>query len=239
MMRNLFILICLSISFISCFYPSCDNIIGKYHNIDEDGVIHYVEINEDGSYIQYYKNDSIEKTHESTWRWIEDSYCTIELWEWYVYKATEIDDFFGEKLGSQRANTLFFVNEEDLRISPDSDRAFIRTEFIEKVQQRRAAEEAYWANKDTLYYESGAVKEVGKLNAGKKYGKWQLFHETGELEAAGVMVYDKPVFLWKYYYKNGNLKKVGTYENSGANPKIGPWEYYHENGQLKEKGIYI
>lgn len=240
MMRNLFISICLLISLTSCLYPSCDDIVGTYYNIDEgETVIHYVDIKEDGTYMQYYKNDTLERRHESTWRWIDDSPCTIELWEWNVYKTSEIDDFFGEQLGSKRANILFFVNEEDLRISRSSDRSFIKTEYVEKVKQYRESEEAYWVNKDTLYYDSGAVKEIGKLDGGDKYGDWQFFYETGELESEGIMVYNDPTFLWKYYYKNGNLKKLGVYENSGANPKIGTWEYYHENGQLREKGIYI
>ena len=134
---------------------------------------------------------------------------------------------------------LFFVNEKDLRISPNSNRAFIKTEFVKDIKQRRAAQEAYWVAKDTFYYDSGVIKEIGKLDGGKKYGDWQFFYETGELESEGIMVNNKPSFLWKYYYKNGNLKKIGTYESSGTNPKVGPWEFYYENGNLKEKGIYI
>lgn len=238
MIRNFFFSTGLLLILTSCFYPSCDDIIGKYYNIDEEGITHYVEIKEDGTYTQYYKNDSIEKVHESTWQWIADSHCTIQLWEWHVYKASEIDEVFDEELGSARANMLFFVNEQDLRISPNSNRAFIRTEFVKEIKQRRAAQGAYWATKDTLYYENGVIKEIGKLDAGKKYGNWQFFYKTGELESEGIMVYDKPAFLWKYYYKNGNLKTIGAYENSGTHPKIGPWEYYYKNGNLKEKGIY-
>ncbi|MFT5890164.1 MAG: antitoxin component YwqK of YwqJK toxin-antitoxin module [Dokdonia sp.] len=239
MMRNLFILICLSISFISCLYPSCDDIVGTYYNIDEgESITHYIALKEDGTYIQYYKNDTIEKRHKSTWQWAEQ-HCTIELWNWHVYKTSSLSDVFDEQLGVRRANELFVVNGEDLRLSYDYTPDFYKEDQIEEVKRSREAKKAYWEAKDTLYYENGAVKEIGKLDGGDKYGNWQVFYETGELKSEGVMVNNHPAFLWKYYYKNRNLKKLGAYENSGGSPKIGPWEYYHENGQLKEKGIYI
>jgi len=201
-------------------------------------VEHYINLKKDGTYTQYYKNGETEITESSTWRRINDAHCMIELWKYSVYKASDVDDYFGETLGAKRANILFFVNEEDFRITRHGSVHFIKEPFVAKHKRHRAQVEAYWADKDTLYYDTGEIKEIGKLINYKpkdKRGIWEEFYKNGNLKAKGSYV-DLKEGIWKFYYNSGELKAVGSYENS---LKAGPWEYYHENGKIKETGIYI
>ncbi|CAL2093527.1 putative MORN repeat variant [Tenacibaculum sp. 190524A05c] len=246
MRNNLFFFISL-ILLVSC-YPTCNNIAGKYYNIDEEGVEHFIQLKSNGEFIQYYKNKNldIEISQESTWRYLDDDYCLIELFDYSVYKASDIDDYFGETLGTKRANILFFVNNRDLRITRDGSIQFIKEEFKEELvahrKKRNADNEAFWEDVDTLYYSSGEIKEIGKIvdlpvekDSIYRKGKWKEFYKNGSIKAEGIYNRRKKG-IWKFYYNTGELKAMGNYE---SNLKVGPWEYYHKNGVIKGEGIHI
>ena len=233
----IFIFLCLG-----CI-PEKEELYGRYYNIEDADAIHYVDLKPDGTLFHYYKKDTIERSHSGTWFGPEpDNTIHTSSWEAYSEGLLKAYSGFNTQFGDTIGNNIYWIDLPYLDITPDGSgySDFIKEEAVaeEAADRKRRAErdKAYWEDKDTLYYPSGVIKEIGKLNGDKKAGRWTFFHETGEVEAEGVMVDNHKSFLWKYYYKNGSLKKLGTYEDGS---KVGPWEYYHENGELKEAGVYI
>jgi antitoxin component YwqK of YwqJK toxin-antitoxin module len=232
------LLVGLAFLFQSCFTA---DVSGKYYNISEDkeGVTHYVDFKEDGTFFHYYKKDTVVRSHTGKWEKTDKNDC-IELYPWVVYGKAEqknLEDF-NVTFGTQIGNMFFWQYGKYLNNNPDGTDAcsFIDDRFVEEVKKEILEEEAEWNRKDTLRYDTGEISGIGKLSYKKKHRVWKEYYKSGNIKATGEYKYDKEIGLWKYYYETGKLKELGTYEGISKN---GLWEYYHENGKLKEMGIYI
>jgi antitoxin component YwqK of YwqJK toxin-antitoxin module len=78
-------------------------------------------------------------------------------------------------------------------------------------------------------------KEKGRVEDGKKEGKWVGYHDDGDLRYRGNYKNGKEEGEWVYYHDNGDLRYRGNYKNGKGD---GEWVYYHENGQVSSKGNY-
>jgi len=239
------VLLCL----IACEFPDCSNIPDRYYDLYNDKVIHYVEFKDDQTFIHFYEKEGKKYSHTGEW-WIKEGSCTVETNTWIVYGEKAIkkaDGFGGIKFGTPLGNMLFWPYENFIEDNPDTAyNGFIRESYIltykERVKQARIKDSLYWADTDTLYYKTGEIKEIGKLDepygldkTPEKRGPWKEYYRNGILRGEGGYNGIK-LDIWKYYYDTGELQAVGNYE-SGR--KVGPWEYYYKSGVVKEKGIYI
>ncbi len=245
-----FSFIVLMITIISCEFPDCSNVPDTYYNMYDDEVIHYIQLNKDYTFLQYYEKEGKKYSHTGKWR-IKKGKCIVELDNWTVYGEQEIKNmggFGGVKFGSSMGNQLFWPYEHCLESNPDTylEYGFVRESYIktykELVEKARIKDSLYWADTDTLYYRTGEIKEIGKRHFRNvsddtlsRKGPWKEYYKDGTLKGEGSYNPGKN-YIWKYYYNTGELEAVGYYE---ANMKVGPWEYYHKNGVIKEKGIYI
>lgn len=72
----------------------------------------------------------------------------------------------------------------------------------------------YLEGKATYYYQSGAIKSVGKYKRGKKKGPWVFYYENGQIEKVANYVNGEPLIA-NYNKENGKAMVVngnGTYK---------------------------
>ena len=62
----------------------------------------------------------------------------------------------------------------------------------------------------------------GRVNDGKRQGKWTWFYKNGTLKAVGE-------------YANGQLWDEGNYEGG---KKVDEWKVYHQNSELKQTKVF-
>lgn len=78
---------------------SCNNeeymkngLVGKYYNNFEENVTHYVQLNDDNTYLHYYKNpqENIERENKGEWKFIEsDKKNEIMFSDWISFGIYE------------------------------------------------------------------------------------------------------------------------------------------------------
>ena len=94
-------------------------------------------------------------------------------------------------------------------------------------------------DKQTKYYENGQVR-MEMVKVGDRLFQ-TVFYETGELKQVGTFVDNKPNGLWKVFAKNGDVLAEGSYENG---LKTGKWIVKAENSDTTyelyyEEGVRI
>lgn len=104
-----------------CVFQSCldlrtcsTNLSGKYICENNSNTINYLKLNEDGTFLHYYKQNDIILKDSGTWQKSEDVYCTIELSNWKNFNdlGNNYHDF---------GNGILWINREYLDISPDGE----------------------------------------------------------------------------------------------------------------------
>ena len=96
----------------------------------------------------------------------------------------------------------------------------------------------YW----TSYYETGEIKEMGKIICNQKFGEWLYFYESGKIKKYerydGIDIIDSNPNVglsngpYLEYFENGNLKTSGTFriiEKYSKFPIVDPATYEPEN----------
>ena len=68
----------------------------------------------------------------------------------------------------------------------------------------------------------GGISGEGRVNDGKRQGKWAWFYKNGTLKAVGE-------------YANGQLWDEGNYEGG---KKVDEWKVYHQNSELKQTKVF-
>ena len=109
-------IICICFLADSCVsLRSCDSdLSGRYYCNNDNNAVNYLDINKDGTYLHFFKKESIELTSKGTWKKVDDSYCKIELEDWRDYNVN------GENY-EDYILALLFINGGYLDISPDGD----------------------------------------------------------------------------------------------------------------------
>ena len=90
-------------------------------------------------------------------------------------------------------------------------------------------------DENIIYYDTGEVKEIQKLENNVKDGLQIFYYKSG---GERVKVFAKNgLFDGEYmsYYENGTTKSHGFYLNDSID---GAWKYYDENGRLEIEGEY-
>lgn len=254
--RLLILTVLLSYSLQSCLdlAADCSNIPGKYYDVEDSRMNHYVELFKDGTFLHYCKKEGKEYSHSGKW-WRDQKHCAVGVDNWVIYglpMLRQLNGFNGVKFGSGIGNMSFAPTKRFLRIDLDGTEGFVKEkyakDYYEEEERERVRDSIYWATKDTLFYGTGEVKAIGKLVEVSKHvndsvyflkekkGEWKWFYKNGVIKSIGRGGDSHKYNIWKYYDKQGNLDSLGAYTE---NAKIGPWEYYHKNGQLRETGVYI
>ncbi|MDI9309216.1 MAG: hypothetical protein QM535_03280 [Limnohabitans sp.] len=234
---RILLLAIISFCLVGCF--SID-VSGKYFDISEDGVTHYIDFKEDGTFFHFYKKDTVIRSHTGNWKQ-RTGKDILELDSWVVYSKSQIEqmDGFGNiTFGTKMGNMLFWKDNVYLNTSPagaDSS-SFVKEHYVDQERKRRLEEKIEQNRKDTIRYDTGEIRGIGKSDYKDKRGVWIEYYKSGKVEGTGEYFSGNKYGFWKYYYENGKLKSIGAYS---AVSKIGPWEYYHENGNIKEKGVYL
>ena len=76
-------------------------------------------------------------------------------------------------------------------------------------------------------------KEKGRVEDGKKEGKWVGYHEDGDLRYRGSYKNGKEEGEWVGYHGNGQLSSKGSYKNGLWE---GDWVEYYGDGTLYKRG---
>lgn len=98
----------------ACGIKSCDFLFCRYYNNSDDKAINYLDIKDNGTYLHYYKKNSIEFSQEGTWKKAKDENCIIEFKNWKSYneRGKNYEDY---------EVYLLFINGHYLDNSPDGN----------------------------------------------------------------------------------------------------------------------
>jgi len=84
-------------------------------------------------------------------------------------------------------------------------------------------------------YESGQYKTKGKVEDGKRDGKWTKWRENGQKWFEEYYKDGKLDGKWTWWYENGKKMLEGNYINDKQD---GKWIGWHHNGQIYIEGNY-
>ena len=87
-----------------------------------------------------------------------------------------------------------------------------------------------FTGKNLCEYQNGQNKSKGKVEDGKKDGKWTRWHENGQIEAEGNYKDNKLDGKWTRWHENGQKESERNYKDGKV---YGKWTYWHFNGQKK------
>lgn len=115
------IYIVLLVIVISFFSKSCmklnscnKDFLGRYYCNNFEGFTNYLDLNNDGSFSHYFKNDTIEITNFGQWEKIDDGYCTIKMRKWKTFNQDGINyEIYNNK--------YLYINGKYLDIGPDGE----------------------------------------------------------------------------------------------------------------------
>lgn len=91
-----------------------DDLEGKYYCEHQDNATNYLILNQDRTYLHFYKKGNIELSTKGVWSKSTDGSCTIRLKDWENYNESGVnyeDYVFG----------LLYINGDYLDISPDGN----------------------------------------------------------------------------------------------------------------------
>jgi len=103
-------------SFKSCInLNSCNkDFFGRYYCNNIEGFTNYLDLNNDGSFSHYFKNDTIEITNFGQWEKTNDGYCTIELRKWKTFNQDGVNyEIYNNK--------FLYINRDYLDMGPDGE----------------------------------------------------------------------------------------------------------------------
>ena len=87
-----------------------------------------------------------------------------------------------------------------------------------------------------IYHENGELKEIGKINNGKRVGKWIFYSENGiKLAECGFNDLGQKHGKWLIWDDNSKLRAQMFYKNG---IRKGKWEVYNEHGELTIQKYY-
>lgn len=90
-----------------------ENILGKYYCHNDPDASNYLELLDNGTFIQVYKKQKIEVSDTGNWMHSNNSYCQILLSSWKNFNEKGGIDF--EEFG----NGILFVDGDYLNMGPD------------------------------------------------------------------------------------------------------------------------
>ena len=83
---------------------------------------------------------------------------------------------------------------------------------------------------ESVHYDSGQLKEQGRVVEGKREGPWRTWYESGELRVTKHYVAGEARGALRTFYRNGRLKLETSVIGSRI---VGRTREWHANGQLK------
>lgn len=111
-----------------------------------------------------------------------------------------------------------------------------RKSYIRQSQEGLVLEELNYAQLNTVNCDD----ECPKLT-----GYWTSYYETGEIKELGKIVCNRKFGEWIYFYESGKIKKYERYDGIDiidSNPNVGlsngPYLEYYANGNLKTSGTF-
>ena len=75
-------IVVVSIIFNSCSYKICNISLGRYINKNDQSVINYIDLAKDGTYVHYYRKDTVVLSQDGYWKKSKEDNCIIELENW-------------------------------------------------------------------------------------------------------------------------------------------------------------
>ncbi|MDD3014657.1 MAG: hypothetical protein PHC34_13230 [Candidatus Gastranaerophilales bacterium] len=98
----------------ACKSKRYKEITGRYYKVSSN--LNYLDINENGTYFHYYKNDSLELSQEGLWKISQHENSVIELSNWKNYNelGKDYEDY---------NMYLLFINGNFLNVTPDGNAA--------------------------------------------------------------------------------------------------------------------
>lgn len=91
----------------------------------------------------------------------------------------------------------------------------------------------YAQNEVTTYFDNGNIK-MDLVKVGDRSVQ-TLYYETGEIKQTGTFVNNLPSGVWKTYNTDGNVLSEGFYTDG---KKIGKWVIYNANSEAKYELYY-
>lgn len=80
------------------------------------------------------------------------------------------------------------------------------------------------------FYDNGALAISGKIEKGKRVGRWMIFYSTGKLFAEGDYALGLKTNEWVFHFPSGKCKSQGCYVED---LKHGEWKIYDESGAFQ------
>ena len=108
----------------SC-HPSGKEVAGKYYKKHGKG-IEYIELMKDGSFHQYFKNDTFENTNVGTWKFeFKHGQWKLEISDYIIYTAPFEREFTGKKGHASvywEGEQINFYDDDDYNFFKKSDK---------------------------------------------------------------------------------------------------------------------
>ena len=93
-----------------------------------------------------------------------------------------------------------------------------------------------FAQETKTYYNSGELYEKGKLNKGKREGKWLSYHKNGKVKATKLYKKGEVDGKWIYYYPSGEIEFIENYKKGEYH---GMHIVYFKDGKIKGSVNYV
>jgi antitoxin component YwqK of YwqJK toxin-antitoxin module len=206
---------------------------------------------QEGHYISYFSNGTIEKEGwladgKMQGYWLENyPDGTKKEYNYYingqqtgfqqnfgVKGKLESEEFFADKLREKVTYFDSLGTPLETVISKNQTGNFVR-HFNNKKEMMNGKYVLGTAHGPfTWYTYAGKVSTKGTFHNGTRHGLWQWYYDNGQLKTEGNYSYGDLDGKWTYYHPNGKIEKTLQYADGNTN---GEAIYYFDNGQVDNR----
>jgi len=116
-MKKIVLNLIIIMSLTAC-HPSGEEVAGKYHAKHDKGT-EYIEMKADGTFTQYFKNDTIEESNEGTWEFeYRKGQWKIELADYVTYALPINNEIAQSRIGKKGFASVYW-EEGRIIFNPD------------------------------------------------------------------------------------------------------------------------